>query len=242
MLGKKESEYSIQVSHLRKCYKGKIAVDNLSLSIKKGEVFGLLGHNGAGKSTTIDCILGLKKFEAGSAEILGMDPVKQRKQLFERVGVQLQSSCYQSTIKVGELCEEVSALFSVVPPMGAEMERLGCVCALPEYCFNIYHDGEYKEENIDVEVCEAVTEKKEDSDMLTFKIIEKVETAACVLHKGPYGEFPKAYAAVLRWVKENGFEIIGNPRESYIDGVWNKNSEEDWLTEIQFPVRKISQG
>lgn len=132
------------------------------------------------------------------------------------------------------------ALFDVVPPMGAEMERLGCVCAVPEYCFNIYHDGEYRETDVDVEICEAVTEKKIDSEMLTFKVIDRVEHAACVLHKGPYEGFPKAYNAVLKWVENNGYEIIDNPRESYIDGLWNKDSAEDWLTEIQFPVRKIS--
>lgn len=134
---------------------------------------------------------------------------------------------------------DYDALFDIVPPMGVEMERLGCECAVPEYCFNIYHDGEYKEENVDVEICEAVTEKKENSDMLKFKTIGKVETAACVLHKGAYEGFSKAYAAVLRWVEENNFEIIDNPRESYIDGVWNKDSQDEWLTEIQFPVRKI---
>lgn len=75
--------------------------------------------------------------------------------------------------------------------------------------------------------------------MLTFKTVDKVETAACVLHKGPYEGFPKSYAAILKWVEENGFEIIDKPRESYIDGIWNKDFEEDWLTEIQFPVRKI---
>lgn len=131
------------------------------------------------------------------------------------------------------------ALFKIVPPMGAEMERLGCICALPEYCFSIYHDGEYKETDIDVEVCEAVTEKKKDSDMITFKTIKKIENAACVLYRGAYNGFPKAYTAILKWAEENGFEIIDNPRESYIDGVWNKDSEEEWLTEIQFPVRKI---
>jgi DNA-binding transcriptional MerR regulator len=135
-----------------------------------------------------------------------------------------------------------SALFSIVPPMGAEMERLGCICAVPEYCFNIYHDGEYKECDVDVEICEAVTEKKENSHMLTFKTIEKVETAACVLHKGAYEGFPKAYAAVLKWVEENEFEIIDYPRESYIDGIWNKDSEEDWLTEIQVPVKAVSKN
>ncbi len=130
------------------------------------------------------------------------------------------------------------ALFDIILPMGSEMQRLGCICAVPEYCFNIYHDGEYKECDVDVEICEAVTQK-EDSHMLTFKTIEKVETAACVLHKGAYEGFPKAYAAALKWIEENGFEITDNPRESYIDGAWNKNSEDDWLTEIQFPVKNI---
>ena len=132
------------------------------------------------------------------------------------------------------------ALFQILPTMGAEMERLDCVCAIPEYCFNIYHDGEYRETDVDVEICEAVTEKKEASEMLSFKVVDRVENAACVLHKGPYEGFPKAYNAVLKWVERNGYEIIDHPRESYIDGVWNKDSAEDWLTEIQFPVKKIS--
>ncbi|AWW27452.1 MerR family transcriptional regulator [Acetobacterium carbinolicum] len=132
------------------------------------------------------------------------------------------------------------ALFSVVPPMGAEMERLGCVCAVPEYCFNIYHDGEYRETDVDVEICEAVTAVKEDSEMLKFKVIDRVKNAACVLHKGPYEGFPNAYNAILKWLERNGYEIIDHPRESYIDGAWNKDSAADWLTEIQFPVKKIN--
>ena len=104
-------EISIEISHLTKCYKGKPAVNDLSFSISKGEVFGLLGHNGAGKSTTIDCILGLRKFDAGSISVLGMDPVKKRKELFQKVGVQLQESSYQDNLKVGELCEEMAALY-----------------------------------------------------------------------------------------------------------------------------------
>ena len=134
---------------------------------------------------------------------------------------------------------DYNSLFGIIPPMEREMERLGCVCAIPEYCFSIYHDGEYKEKDVDVEVCEVVTEMKESSDMIKFKKIEKIETAACVLHKGSYSDFPKAYAALLKWIEENGFELIDNPRESYIDGIWNKDSIDDWLTEIQFPVRSM---
>lgn len=133
--------------------------------------------------------------------------------------------------------EDYGSLFNIMPPMGMEMERLECICSVPEYCFNIYHDGEYKEKDIDVEICEAVTEMREDSEMLTFKKIDKVKSAACVLHKGSYNDLPKAYAAIVKWIEENGFEIADNPRESYIDGIWNKDSEDDWLTEIQFPVK-----
>lgn len=129
--------------------------------------------------------------------------------------------------------------FDIYPAMGAEMERCGCVCALPEYCFSIYHDGGYREEDIDVEICEAVTELKAGSNGLAFKVVPRVETAACALHKGAYDDFPQAYAALMRWMEDNGYEPNGYPRESYIDGIWNKESSSEWLTEIQFPVRKI---
>lgn len=128
-------------------------------------------------------------------------------------------------------------LFNIYPEMGIEMERLGCECAVPEYCFSVYHNGEYKEENIDVEICEAVTEIKENSKIVSFKSFKKVE-AACVLYKGPYNNFPKVYAALVCWIEKNNYEIIDNPRESYIDGIWNKDNEEEWLTEIQFPIKK----
>ncbi|MBC3888353.1 ATP-binding cassette domain-containing protein [Acetobacterium paludosum] len=104
-------EISIEVKNLNKHYGNRVAVNNLNLTVKKGEVFGLLGPNGAGKSTTIDCILGLKSFDNGSVQVLGMDPTKERKRLFERVGVQLQSSSYQGNIRVGEICEEIAALY-----------------------------------------------------------------------------------------------------------------------------------
>ena len=48
---------SIEAFDITKTYNGRVVVDNLSFTVEQGEVFGLLGHNGAGKSTTIDCIL-----------------------------------------------------------------------------------------------------------------------------------------------------------------------------------------
>lgn len=101
----------IKVENLTKRYGDRTVVDDLSFTVAKKEVFGLLGHNGAGKSTTIDCILGLTKPYEGQAEILGQQASKKRKELFERVGVQLQHSHYQDNIKVNEICEEMASLY-----------------------------------------------------------------------------------------------------------------------------------
>lgn len=131
------------------------------------------------------------------------------------------------------------ALYELCPNvMAKEMERAGCICDTPNYCFNIYHDGEYKETDLDVEICEAITELKENTDILKFKTIEAVPTAVCVLHKGSYETIGSAYSFAFKWIEDNEYEVIDNPRESYIDGIWNKDKEEDWLTEIQVPVKR----
>ena len=101
----------IVVKNLTKKYGSNIAVDDLSFQVKQGSVFGLLGANGAGKSSAIECILGTKKHDKGEVTILGMNPCKDRKTLFEQVGVQFQESKYQELIKVSELCEITASLY-----------------------------------------------------------------------------------------------------------------------------------
>lgn len=102
---------TIKIHDLCKAYGNIQAVDKVSISVNRGEVFGLLGANGAGKSTTIECILGTKKFDSGSISILGMNPQTERKKLFERVGVQFQESSYQDKLTVKDLCEVTQALY-----------------------------------------------------------------------------------------------------------------------------------
>ena len=105
-------EPSVSVKNLTKSFSGRAVVDDLSFGVQQGEVFALLGYNGAGKSTTIDLILGLKTPDRGSARILGMDATKNRKQVFERVGVQLQNTQYQPSITVEEACIEYASLYA----------------------------------------------------------------------------------------------------------------------------------
>ena len=101
----------IKVDNLSKAYGKFTAVKSLSFSVEKGTVFGLLGANGAGKSTTIECILGTKTANSGHVEILDKSPITDRKQLFERLGVQFQEANYQENIRVGELCEVTASLY-----------------------------------------------------------------------------------------------------------------------------------
>ena len=102
---------AVFVEGLTKAYDGKTVVNNLDISVKSGTVFGLLGANGAGKSTTIDCILGTKKADSGKVRLLGQDPREHRRTLFERIGVQFQDGDHQKEIKVSELCEETASLY-----------------------------------------------------------------------------------------------------------------------------------
>ena len=103
---------SVSVRNLTKSFSGRVVVDGLSFDVQKGQAFALLGHNGAGKSTTIDLILGLKTPDRGTAKILGMDAAKHRKRVFERVGVQLQNTRYQPNITVEEACIEYASLYA----------------------------------------------------------------------------------------------------------------------------------
>jgi DNA-binding transcriptional MerR regulator len=137
--------------------------------------------------------------------------------------------------------ESYDSYFSVIPKIGEAAMAInpGLRCLEnPPYCFIIYHDGEYKDHDIDIEFCEAVTGRGNGKlpDGVVFKTIARVPQAACVLHKGPYDTLPEAYAAVYKWIEDKGFLPAESPRESYIDGIWNKESPDDWLTELQVPI------
>ena len=104
-------EKAVAVTGLSKSYSGKKVIENLNLTIRTGQIYGLLGANGAGKSTAVECILGTRRADSGEVRILGMDPVTERRHLFEQVGVQFQEASYPDRIKVRELCEETACLY-----------------------------------------------------------------------------------------------------------------------------------
>jgi ABC-2 type transport system ATP-binding protein len=93
---------AVTVQHLVKRYGRLVAVNDVSLSIREGEIFGIIGPNGAGKTTTVECISGLRAPDSGSISVYGLSPQKDRDKVREFVGVQLQESALPPRLKVGE--------------------------------------------------------------------------------------------------------------------------------------------
>lgn len=78
---------AIETRGLRKVYGDLTALSDLSLSVEEGELFGLLGPNGSGKTTTIDILTGQRTPTAGEASVLGIDPVEEPVRVRERIGI-----------------------------------------------------------------------------------------------------------------------------------------------------------
>ena len=81
-----ETDTIIQTSNLTKQYNHQLAVDRLSFSVKKGEIFGFLGPNGAGKTTTLLMLLGLSQPSGGNARVCGLDPIREPRKVKRLVG------------------------------------------------------------------------------------------------------------------------------------------------------------
>lgn len=113
----------------------------------------------------------------------------------------------------------------------------GIRCVEPDYCFVSYLDPEYREENIAIQYAQLVEKAGVETETIRFKHIDSV-TAVCVFHRGSYDKLRDAYAFAYKWAKDNGYEPVESSRESYIDGMWNKENPDEWLTEIQIPVVK----
>jgi len=92
----------INVTGLRKIFDNKIVVNDINLTVKKGEVFGFLGPNGSGKTTTIRMICGLLKPDAGQGTCLGFDIITQSDEIKARVGYMTQKFSLYTELSIRE--------------------------------------------------------------------------------------------------------------------------------------------
>ena len=102
----------VVVTNLVKRYGSLSAVDDVSFSIRAGEIFGIIGPNGAGKTTTVECISGLRVPDSGAISVCGLSPQRDRDSIREYLGVQLQESALPPRLRVGEALELFASFYS----------------------------------------------------------------------------------------------------------------------------------
>lgn len=112
------------VQSLVKKYGDLTAVNGVSFSVAKGEIFGLLGPNGAGKTTTLEMVEGLRRPDAGTAIVAGIDVRKHPRKVRERIGVQLQDAGLFERLTVAETLRTFAAFHTKARPVGPLIESL----------------------------------------------------------------------------------------------------------------------
>ena len=117
------SDPIITVENLTKRYGQLVAVDGISFEVYPGETFGMLGPNGAGKTTTLEMIEGLRQPDAGRITFMGLDAVRDRKTVQERIGVQLQSQALWPELTVEETLKVFQSLFKKRTAVEQLLER-----------------------------------------------------------------------------------------------------------------------
>jgi ABC-2 type transport system ATP-binding protein len=115
----------VTVRNLEKEYPGVKAVDGVSFDVRQGEIFGMVGPNGAGKTTTIECVEGLRQPDSGSIQVLGLDPLRDRYELRERIGVQFQSTALPHRLKVWEALDLFAAFYPRPVDWQPLLEQMG---------------------------------------------------------------------------------------------------------------------
>lgn len=107
------AEIILRTKDLTKKYHNKAVVDSLNLEIRRGEIFGLLGPNGAGKSTTMNMVCSITRPTAGSIELLGKDPWKQKREVIHRIGYIPQELAIHGNLKAWENVELFTSLYGI---------------------------------------------------------------------------------------------------------------------------------
>ena len=130
------------------------------------------------------------------------------------------------------------------PDQGSLWEELGAYMGKEKVhasgpCMALYHDKEHKELNWDIEVCEQIADDLKATPRINVYTLPAYEKAACLLYKGPFNNLNEPYEAIMKWMEENGYEIIGPCREVYLASASNgSQTDPNTVTEIQYEVEK----
>jgi ABC-2 type transport system ATP-binding protein len=120
-----EGEAALVVDRLSKSYGSHRVVDDLSFTVRQGEVFALLGPNGAGKTTTIETLEGYRAPDSGSVRVLGLDPRRQAGTLKPQIGVMLQEDGLYRDLSAREVLRLFASYYEQAQHVETLLERVG---------------------------------------------------------------------------------------------------------------------
>jgi ABC-2 type transport system ATP-binding protein len=116
---------AVEIDGLVMRYGDKVAVDGLGLVVERGTVTAVLGPNGAGKTTTLETAEGYRRPQSGTVRVLGLDPIRERRDLLPRIGVMLQDGGAWSGVRAMEMLRHVARLHAHPLDLDQLSERLG---------------------------------------------------------------------------------------------------------------------
>ncbi len=154
---------------------------------------------------------------------------------------------------------QVASVRDIVPSFGEQgplWGELGSYLARQQVnpigpCLTVYHDTEYRERDVEIEVCEQVVGTPPNEGRVKVHTLPAVEKMACILHHGGFEHVGETYDTLIKWIGANGYRIVGPNREVYLLAVnegdttveypseYLTDKNENRLTEIEFPVEKV---
>ncbi|MEH7238576.1 ABC transporter ATP-binding protein [Bacillus sp. JJ1562] len=127
----------IELTNISKSYGDVKAVDGITLQVKKGEVLGIIGANGAGKSTTLEIMMGIRKPDTGTVKVLGMNVEDASNEIKQKIGIQLQQTALYDRIKVKEALKLFSSYYDKKRDLQEIIDTLGLTPYLNKYVKNL---------------------------------------------------------------------------------------------------------
>ena len=142
---------------------------------------------------------------------------------------------------------QVLALRKIIPDYYGESELWKELCdfveekhlEVSEQTFAIYHDTDYREENVDVELCVLTDKTGQNEGPFSFRHTDPVPAMACTMVYGEFANISGAYLALARWLQKNSRYTMGSSTRQIVHrGPWNEENPDRYLTEIQIPLEE----
>lgn len=130
------------------------------------------------------------------------------------------------------------------PQVNEAIDEAGVKRTIP--CLMLYYSGFWNEpdlgvtsspDTLDVEVAEPIVRQFPGDETVTVYSLPKVEKMACIVHNGPFSTIWEAFDALFQWMRGNGYEAAGPIREIYHKGDWATDNPDEYVTELQVPLR-----